>query len=249
MMNRTHSPIYILIALGLMAGCSSVPPTLNERGVERISQIPPESRKKIERSIAKDFQSIEASEIHDYLSRIAKKLFPPVEASGDHLRILLVSSSVGIRSVPQIWMIPPAQGYIDERILKALQFENEIAAAIAFHWERTQDLGFEKRFVAELDQTNPDFRKIYEFSEVEDLKAIEGAVDRIYRSGYDPRGLVSYFERVSSLTQGRTSTSFEERIPLLQDKARRTISSYAPLLNPIVRTEEFYKMRKKLERL
>lgn len=246
-MNRKIRTLIAALPLLVMA-CSAVPETLGSRGIERIAQIPPESRKRIDESLGKHFQIVEDGEIHDYLTNIARRLFSAVESAGPSLRVQAVSFS-GARAVPQTWMIPPTHGYVDERILKAMNFENEIAAGVAFEWERTQDIAFEKRFIAELDSPAPDYRKIYEFSEVEDLKAVEGAVDRMYRAGYDPRGLVTYFERMSSFAKGRTATAFESRIPLLQEKARRTIAFYAPLLNPIVRTEDFYKIRKKLERL
>jgi hypothetical protein len=87
--------------------------------------------------------------------------------------------------------------------------------------------------------------KIWVFGSLENEHAIESAVDRIYKAGYDPRGLVSYFDRVPTKSKNQVESENEA----LKDKSRRTIAFYAPLLNPIVRTEDFYKMRKRLERL
>lgn len=221
-------------------GCSSVPETLREQGIEKISQIPPDARAKIQTSLKKSVEVINAPDIHRYLSSIAKKL---IATDGKSITptIKLVRAKDGPPSKPKLWIVPPELGYVDERILKSIQFENEIAAIIAFNWERAQDGAFESRFITELDQPLPDFRNIYEFTEMEDLKAVEATIDRLYHAGYDPRGLITVFDR-------KTGTD-KERIPLLQDKARRTISFYKPLLNPIVRSNEFYQIKKKLEKL
>ena len=64
-------PLLVLLAI---AGCSSVPPTLEQRGVERLAQLPPESRKKIDVSLSRYFSAMTAPEVNEYLSRVAKRL-------------------------------------------------------------------------------------------------------------------------------------------------------------------------------
>jgi hypothetical protein len=237
MMKRV-TPYFASLLLLAIAGCTSVPETLQEKGIERISQLPNSARAKIQISLKKSFAVVGAPEVHRYLSQVALRLLKPLDKNLSP-KIQMVSSNE--QESPKLWIIPPDMGFVDQRILKSLEFENEIAALLAFNWERTQDIEFEKRFIAELDQVSPDFRKIYQFSENEDLKAVEGAVDILYNAGYDPRGLISVFNRKTSVNKDRSV--------VLQDKARRTIAFYKPLINPTVRSQEFYQMRKKLDRL
>ena len=144
-----------------------------------------------------------------------------------------------------VWVIPNGKIFVDLRVLKLMRFENELAAALALGWDRSAGNDFRERMIQEATQVDPNPAKIWTFSDEENQVAVEAAVDRIYKAGYDPRGLVTYFDRLPSRTRNRPSVDFEP----LKDKTRRAIAVYAPLLNPIVRTEEFYRMRKRLERL
>lgn len=240
MQTKIFQTFFIFSFVLSLTGCSSVPETLSEQGIERISQLPPEARNKIQRSLKKNIDPVSAPEIHQYLTGIAKKILAANKLPSK-MKLQAIAHQGGAKEKPMVWIIPPDLGYIDVTILKSLSFENEIAALFAFNWERTQDLEFEKRFINELDQPVPDFRKIYEFSELQDLGAVEAAVDLLYNAGYDPRGLISMFDRKTTVEK--------ERALLLQDKARRTIAFYKPLLNPVVRTNEYYQMRKKLDKL
>ena len=236
--HRFIFPFGFLVAT--MTGCSSVPETLSEQGVERISQIPSDARLKIQSSLKKYFTHLSAQEIESYLNTISKRLLSKSKLSSP-LRIELVTTRESALSKAKLWVVPPEKGYLDDHLLRSLEFENEIAAVIAFNWERVQDIEFEKRFIHELDQLHPDFSKIYEFSELEDMKAVEGAIDLLYQAGYDPRGLMSVF--------GRKIGVSPERALVLQEKARRTNAFYKPLMNPTIRSDEYYRMRKKLEKL
>jgi len=235
MTNRISTCFTILFFM-LAGACTSTPETLREKGIERISQLPPAARTKIQISLKKNFDVAPTPEIHRYLSQIALRLLKPLKKNLSP-KIQMVTARD--QETQKIWVIPPEMGFIDQRILKSMEFENEIAALIAFNWERTQDIGFERRFITELDEISPDFRKIYIFTENEDLKAVEGAVDLLYNAGYDPRGLISVFSRKTSVDK--------DRAPILQEKARRTIAFYKPLINPTVRSQEFYQIRKKLD--
>lgn len=237
--------LFTLVALfGWLAigpACSTVPDEKDPAKAALLAEPPKEFIGQIELAFRKRVAFVDDGEIESYLSRLATRLFPPGKSE---IQILLVSTaSAGYD--PSVWVVPGGKIFFDVRVLRTLRFENEIAGAMALAWERAEGVEFRERLIQVSSGADPDPAKIWVFGSNENERAIEGAVDRIYKAGYDPRGLVNYFDRIPTRTKGQLESENES----LKDKARRTIAFYAPLLNPIVRTEEFYKMRKRLERL
>jgi len=233
--------IAIFLALGLTAGCSTVPEGKDPAKAALLAEPPIEFLTQIELAFRKRVAFVEDREIEAYLTRLATRFLPPGKSE---IHVSVVSTATAGYD-PSVWVVPGGKIFFDVRVLRSLHFENEIASAMALAWERSEGVEFRERLIAEAGHTDPDPMKIWTFSLLENERAIESAVDRIYKAGYDPRGLVNYFDRVPTRTKNQLESDNES----LKDKTRRTIAFYAPLLNPIVRTEDFYKMRKRLERL
>ncbi len=230
-----------LSALALGSGCSTVPEEKDPAKAALLAEPPKEFISQIELAFRRRVAFVDDKEIETYLNRIATRLVSPGKSN---IQVSLVSTaSAGYE--PSVWVVPGGKIFFDVRVLRALHFENEIAAALALAWERSEGNEFRDRLIQEAGHADPDPMKIWTFGMLESERAIESAVDRIYKAGYDPRGLVNYFDRVPTKARNQMESMNEG----LKDKARRTIAFYAPLLNPIVRTEDFYKMRKRLERL
>ncbi len=225
-----------------LAGCSNVP---EQRGQEEqaayLASPPREIVDAIELVLRKKLTLHSDAEIQRYLTSLSTRLLPPNKSTPE---VFLVSGA-NANYEPSVWTVPGGKIFFDIRILKNLKFENEIAAALALAWDRAEGTQFRERLISESSRGNPDPMKIWTFSQEENQLAIEAAVGRVYKAGYDPRGLVSYFDRVPT----KSKNLAEAEKDALKDRTRRAITNYAPLLNPIVRTEYFYKMRKKLERL
>lgn len=88
---------------------------------------------------------------------------------------------------------------------------------------------------------------VISFSKQEELAAVQTAVGILYRAGFDARGIVSlfhYFEKKS-----RFSPYSNEMMSQLIESARREIALYAPVRNPVIRSQSFLMMHKKFRRL
>ena len=138
------------------------------------------------------------------------------------------------------FILPPSQGFIEQKFALSLGYENELAAAVSLSWELALDTGFQERFLAQVEEKNPETSSVYVWDDVAAAGAVERATDRLYLAGYDPRGLITMLAKIKEWSP--------EKVQYLQDKARRTISFYTPLLNPIVRSESFYRLRRQLEK-
>lgn len=233
--------MFFVSAAMLAAGCATVPEGVNAGKAAMLAEPPTEFMNQIELSFRRRVAFVDDKEIEVYLTHLASRLFHP----GKNAVHISIVSTTTAGYEPSVWVIPGGKIFFDIRVLRSLHFENEIAAAIALAWERSEGGEFRERLIQEAARADPDPMKIWVFGNLENERAIEATVDRIYKAGYDPRGLVNYFDRITS----KTKAQLESENEALKDKARRTIAFYAPLMNPIVRTEDFYKMRKRLERL
>lgn len=230
--------LFILLAF---TACSSVPSEDSPEHAALLANPPKEIVGRVESAFLKNVAYIEDAEIKSYLKTIISRLFP---SNKKPYQIAIVSTTTAGYE-PSVWVVPGEKIFFDVRILRAMKFENEIASAFALAWERAEGAEFRGRLLREGGKPDPDASFVWQFGELENQRAVEAAVDRIYKAGYDPRGLVNYFDRIPERVKGTPDPENE----FLKSKARRTITFYAPLLNPIVRTEGFYKMRKRLERL
>jgi hypothetical protein len=90
-----------------------------------------------------------------------------------------------------------------------------------------------------------DWRDLFDFEEAEDLEATAGAVQLLYRAGYDVRGVATFWEKLIPIVEstGHSRT----RIELLREHAYKNIALLPPLRNPIVRTEAFDRFRKRVQ--
>ncbi len=234
--------VFILfLALIVSVGCSNVPVERTALAHDLLTEPPKEFSGAVETSFRKHITLVQDPEINQYILKVSGRIFSLIKTP---ISIELISTtSQGY--APSFWVIPGGKIFVDLRALKVLHFENEIAAALALAWERSEGSGFRGRLIEEAGSADPDALRIWVYTEDESQRAIEKAISRIYKAGYDPRGIVTYFDRISYKAKMRGDSENDH----LKETARRILSSYAPLLNPIVRTEDFYKMRKRLERL
>jgi predicted Zn-dependent protease len=87
----------------------------------------------------------------------------------------------------------------------------------------------------------------FAFDETQNIEAVRTAVDLLYSAGYDPRGLVSLWQ--TYLSHSSDAPYDEAFLKKILDEIRRKIAQKAPLRNPIVSTEGFIAIRKRIEKL
>jgi hypothetical protein len=123
------------------------------------------------------------------------------------------------------------------RALKRIRFENEFAAVVA----AAQSLATQA--VAGSAELGPTWHQ-----------AVRESVRTLYRSGYDPRGVASFWKGWGVLASqgfwaGAQRISWASLSGELEILAHDEIAKLPPLLNPVVRTPEFAKIGKRLQKL
>ena len=87
----------------------------------------------------------------------------------------------------------------------------------------------------------------FEAPDAAELAALESAVDLLYRARFDPRGLVSLLQRFQKKS-GKIPWD-AATLRRMVEKTRESISLRSPLINPIVRSDRFLHVRKRIQKL
>ncbi len=161
------------------------------------------------------------------------------------------------------YALPGNRFYLSLNFLKSLSFENEVAAALALEMghiikrhtlgrlEALRDLGILPKSVDEgVELSESDYfgiAGIFSFTEENVMESISVAVDILYNAGYDPRGMTNFW--TMQLNAGSASPYEKEALQKYLEKTREIVAKKSPLRNPVVRTEEFIQMKKRITRL
>lgn len=154
--------------------------------------------------------------------------------------------------IPGTWLC------VDVELLKSLRYENEIAAVLAMQMGMLSNKLLAKKLNVGFFYESPDQWKkeldqqlakrawfgsngVFSFTQDELINAIKPAVEMLYQSGYDPRGLTELWKKQEELTDTKLVGYLE--------KTRSELSLYVPLRNPVVRTPEFVALQRRIKKL
>jgi predicted Zn-dependent protease len=198
-----------------------------------------------------------------YLRKIGANLAEMTpELKGSPLGIFLMKDEK-LQPRWRCYGLPGNRIYLSVGLLRGLEFENEVAAAISVEFAhillRHAVTRFEKLrnpqdsnapIVAGDSLTAADYfgtNGIFAFEDDDVVAAFRSAVLIMYRAGYDPRGLTALLSRFEK--NPAKSPYPASLIARVEQQTRQEIAQYAPLRNPIVRSEAFVSVQKRIRRL
>ncbi|MEO5970244.1 MAG: M48 family metalloprotease [Bdellovibrionia bacterium] len=258
--------VFILGLIFLAAGCATQP-SLKLASPDEIWR----RDQAVGSEIAQQFESRLSfknnPEVSIYLRKLATAL---LEVTPD-----LQGSSVGIwliRSKKGKWKsyaLPGNRIYLSTGLLHELEFENEIAAEISIQYSHLIQKHALERFLrfqdgktdsspgSAIDNEAPwknspaveyfGLNGVFAFSEEAEISAAKMAIGILYRAGYDPRGLISLFDRFKN--NSKHSPYEMSTINKIIEQARHELALQAPLRNPIVRSPAFIRIQKRIRDL
>lgn len=231
----------------LLAGCASAPVKVDtpaeilRRDAVEAAQLAPrvEARAAFRRDPA----------VTDYLRELAMRL---AETSpllrGTTVETRLVSDPEGRW---RNYALPGTVIYVSVESLRAVQYENELAAALAIELGHVLRRTVMNRLASDAGSSEslPLFSPggIFAYSPEELSLAVESGLELLYQAGYDPRGMITLLNRYES--QLDRSPYPGQTAAALVEKSRRIIALQAPLRNPIIRSERFRAVFKRMQRL
>lgn len=207
-----------------------------------------------------------------YLHELTAKLTASVPELKTSAVSVQISSDRGARW--NNYALPGNRLYLSVGLLKAVQYENQLAAAIAIELSHISKRHVPMRLqevqgsaqgnvhpadFASIEGLVPsangsgravDFFSptgIFAFPDEYFIESVDQAVGILYQAGFDPRGLVSLLGLYRS--HARQSPLEDNILKKLIEKTRTIIAEYSPLRNPIVRSPAFIVVQKRTKKL
>jgi len=182
-------------------------------------------------------------EITPFLGKMIQKLSAP----SPFLKDMGFQSYVG-NDLFGKWMTVGFAGrkfVVARGLLRNVEFENQLAAALCFELAHVQL----RHLVTRVDQmgTAPARDRLFQYTDQENMDALVFAVNLMYRSGYDIRGFGTLWDLYES--HSGFSPYSPALLQKLREKTREEIVQFAPVNDPIVRTNEFVKIYQRLKAL
>jgi len=247
-----------LTAPFVMTGCASVPPRTEASRDELIQK-----DRALGVGVAQRFESQlkfrKDPEIVVYLGNIGTQLTRSTpELDGSSIAVHVVQDR------DQVWRnysVPGHRVYLSRGWVQGTEYENELAAMIAVELAHIQKRHLARRIdlIAPRDRQEVDAAAIlgevayfgpngaFAFTDADEVEAFETAVGILYAAGYDARGLASLCQRYRSNLE---HSPFDEgMLDRIMEATRTQIANLAPLRNPIVRSQAFLMIKKRIERL
>lgn len=202
--------------------------------------------------------------VEKYLNKVAKTL------AGPSTDPRLVDSQVVIvldrGGQWRTYSLPGEKVYFSLGLLQQLHYDNEVAAAIALEYGNLlqsnvlKHLKMQQQGVRSFLEVDPavklqipskvDFYGtdgVFAFDVDEVKLGVKSGMDVLYKGGFDIRGMLQIWEIFEKNPQ---HSPFPDKIlEELEEYTRVLMTKYAPMRNPVVRTEEFKAVQKRIVNL
>lgn len=251
-------PYGLMLSTIIVFSCATPPPPPQMTIQERVKR-----DNVLGNKIAEDFQGRISFkndvELSVYLRKIAELLIHTKEELRDApIGIFIVQDREGQW---QNFSIPGNRIYLSLGLIQTFQFENELAAAIAFelanilrrHLVRHLELTNREEGSTLAEEISPSKLSyfgpggVFTFNDDDYISSIEPATSMLYQAGFDPRGLNSIWQKMKD--NPKASSFYPATLDRLLAETRTAIAEFPPLRNPVVRSKNFLKMKKRIQQL
>ena len=242
-LNSRRLYLFVLV-IGLSAcGTVPVPPPLS-----------PHEQLKVDTVKVKDLLSEfenqvtfeKAGNIEKYLSAVARQITREEEGLKVEKVTVRIHQDKKIE-LKRSFSFPGVVISIPKSILYQINFENELAAVIALELAQ-----IERRDLAqEMDKNMTPILfgelSLFRFSQQARGESIELGTKLMYAAGYDPRGMVALFQKFSNYYLDSSTPSGKKELAYYIKQAQKAKNEFMPSLQPIVRSNDFLRMKKELK--
>jgi predicted Zn-dependent protease len=250
-MKTVHLLFLVLVFALFHWGCASsskkMDLTAGEVKLERETYLANQLSQKAE----KHFDLKKNTEVELYLSRLTDRLITAAHLNEEpKTRIFLIDDK---NSLWRSFAIPGNRFYISVGLLKTVEYEHELAALLSLQvalLSRNVMLNLINSVDVSLGSPSPQhltWEKLFNASLQEELASLGPAIEILYQAGFDPRGMISLYDR-HSLSPDHSPYS-QKTLELYIQTMKQEISKLPPLRNPIVRSEEFIFMKQRINKL
>lgn len=212
-------------------------------------------------SLKSNLAAVEDLELQVYLRRILESLaIASPKLKDSPIGVHLFRDAEGKLAS---YSLPGTRVLLSSQILRALHYESELASLLAYELALIEAGTVLERVYASLEvptispeelrvklPVSPDWfgdSGYFAFLAAQRLVAMKRAVTILYDAGFDPRGTLALMDAWKAA--GKKSPWPVSDLDEARNETRAELNTFPPLRNPVVRSEEFVKMLKRIERL
>ena len=244
---------FFIVTMGnlFLGGCASQPQVvLPTEGVKLEREF--FLREQLSQKAEKHFTLKSNPTVEAYVARLISQLMAAsnLEEQRAVVKVFLVDDENGVwRSLS----IPENRFFLSLGILKTVEFEHELASLLSMQISlltRKVVLNLMSSIESSREASSPHhltWESVLNSSLEEEQASIGPAIELLYKAGFDPRGMVSLYDRYA-LTPDHSPYSRKTR-DLYIEMMKQEISKFPPLRNPIIRSEEFLLMKQRIKKL
>ncbi len=245
------------LALTLVTSCSTPPVKIIKLSPQEQSLVDQELARTWPERIEGQIATVRDVDIEISVRKLAEGIIVRREALAlSPIGVILYDRRDSI--LPDSFAIPGNRIYVSKQLLRSLEFENELVAALSLECANllartaVSHAALPPSSGSEVAQAGLDRRAffgpggIFTFTYQERVAAVREAVHLTYESGYDPRGLVSYLRKIQNTGGGDMDAA---TLAQLEEAARSELNRLPPLRNPVVRGETFRQIKKRIQKL
>jgi predicted Zn-dependent protease len=184
--------------------------------------------------------------IEKYLQSVAQQIVLADEDLREETVMIRVHQDLK-REWTRTFAFPGVMISLPKSFLSQVNFENELAALIALQLALVENRELAKSLEKQGQRPILGQGSIFNFSKTAMATSIETGTRMMYAAGYDPRGMVTLIQKHPGIFVEPDSASSKKDIDELIKQAQKTKNEFMPSLQPIVRSNEFLKMKKDLK--
>jgi len=131
--------------------------------------------------------------------------------------------------------------------LHEIGFENELAAVIALELAQVERRELAREMEKNDHPTLFGELSVFHFSQKSRADSIDLGTKLMYSAGYDPRGMVSVFQKYATYYIDTDTATAPKELNYYVREAQKAKNEFMPSLQPIVRSNDFLRMKKELK--
>jgi predicted Zn-dependent protease len=241
--NKLRLPFLMLLLI--LQSCSEIPvaPRISVR-----EQLEVDTRKAagLVSEFKKQGQFISSPAVEKYLESVALQIVAAEEEMrGEKVQVRIHQDSR--REWKRSFGFPGILIWIPRSFLDRVNFENELAALVAYQLALVKNRELAKAIERDPVRAADWSKGGFDFSRDAIAASIELGIRMMYAAGYDPRGMVSLIEKNPVFFMDDSSSSGIKDREFLVKQAQKTKNEFMPSLQPIVRSNDFLRMKKELK--
>jgi len=246
------SPNSFLVALLLstfslmtMNGCGTVPPPPPLSPHEQMSVDTTQAQGLLV-EFEKKVQLVHSPNVEKYLTAVARQISREDENLKNEKVIVRIHQDTR-PELRRLFSFPGIVISIPASYLNEIGFENELAAVIALELAQVE----RRELAREMEKNDHPILfgelSIFHFSQKSRASSIELGTKLMYAAGYDPRGMVAVFQKYGAYYIDTETQTASKELGFYVREAQKAKNDFMPSLQPIVRSNDFLRMKKELK--